>query len=707
MRTSQPIGGFADMIARSAFKTGFPPRGRGRRPESRRALAWAIAMLLVGDRAGGAEGAGAGGSPVAVLKRLSVEELANLEITSVEKRSQSLARAAAAAHVLTAEDVQRAGATTLAESLRYVPGMQVGQIDARNWAVGARGFADMYANKLLVLVDGRSVYTPLFSGVYWQYQDLILDDLDRIEVIRGPGATVWGANAVNGVINVMSKSSAKTQGTLVSGGGGDPETAMGAARYGGTIHEGLTYRVYGKYSARENSRLADGSDAHDRWSIGQVGFRLDWDPAFEQSLVVQSDAYVSDADQAFGQATLDPPGYRRLLEDDVDAAGANVLGRWTRRFSETSELQLQAYVDVTRQEASFFRLDMEVVDLEMQHRLALGEWNDVVWGAGYRVTQDRLVGGFPLALVPESRTSDVVSAFVQDEIALVPDRLSLTLGTKVEYNDYSGFEVQPGARLAWSPAEKHTVWGSVSRAVRTPSRAEHDLLGHLTTLPNPDPLLPPVVTTVKGDQDFGSESLIAYELGYRVRPSPRMSVDLALFYNDYTDLRSVERGPVNPGTLPEYLSAEIVPGNHLEGESYGAELGLNLQLADWWRLRSGYSYLHMQLQTRDGAVDLTEAEVEEGSPSDQVFVISQFELSPKVSVDVAWRWVADLPGVGIPAYSATDVRVAWRPRPGWEISVVGKNLFDDRHPEYIGSRYNGSVGTEVPRGFFGKVTWSY
>jgi iron complex outermembrane receptor protein len=665
-------------------------------------------FVACGARVLGAEGVD-GGLSVTALKRLSLEELANLEITSVAKRAEPLSGTPAAVHVLTGEDVQRSGATTVAESLRLVPGMQVARIDAHNWAVGARGFAEVFANKQLVLIDGRSVYTPLYSGVYWQYQDLVLEDLQQIEVIRGPGATVWGANAVNGVINVLTKPAGETQGLLLSAGGGDFEPVAGVVRYGGQATETTAYRVYGKYGSRENFPLADGSDAHDRWSLGQGGFRVDWDPSTESTFTLQGDVYGSAADQVFTQATLTPPAYSERVEDRVEAIGANVLGRWTRRFGADSELQVQSYYDLTRQEASFYDFTIGIFDIEARHRVGLGERHEVVWGLEYRLVDDSMGGSFPLSLDPPDRTFDVASLFVQDEIRIVPERLALTLGTKAEYNDFTDAVIQPGARLAWTPDERQTAWASVARAVRTPSRAEHDLVAHSQTVPPAAPGFPPSVATFLGDEAFGSEDLLAWEVGYRIRPAPRVSLDLALFYNDYRNLRTTDPGGPDFGTLPAYVTIPVRAGNNLDAQAYGGELAASFQVLENWRLRAGYSYLRIDADPQSATPEVVAqaASVEGSSPENQVFLVSQWDLPHDVTVDAVVRWVDRLEALDVPGYVTGDLRLAWRPRPGWELAVVGQNLFDNQHPEFTGSGLNGSVASEVPRSFYARLTWRY
>ncbi len=638
--------------------------------------------------------------PVESLKRLSLEDLANLEVTSVERRAEPLSQTPAAVYVLTAEDVQRLGATTISDALRYVPGMEVARADSQNWAVSARGFNDIFANKLLVLIDGRSVYSPLFSGVYWQYQDVLLQDLDRIEVVRGPGATVWGANAVNGVINVLTKSAAETQGLLVSGSVGTPETAAGAVRYGGRMSDTAAVRVYGKSSNWDNFPLSNGEDARDSWWVTQGGFRLDWDPSTESSFTLQGDVYGGRAEQSRQLPVLTPP-YSVVRDSHVDAAGANLLGRWTRRFSPTSELQLQTYYDLSHQEdRGSFESDVHQFDVDLQHHLELGERNEAVWGVTYRLVADQFEGKLNTAMEPTRRDSHLFGTFAQDTIQWIPDRFSTTLGTKVEHNDYSAFEVQPGIRLLYTPDDRQSIWASVARAVRTPSRAEEDVVTQIGVFPPSQPGMPTSVLTVLGQDQVTAEELLAFELGYRIRPIPRLSIDVSTFLNSYDDLITANPGIPDMSTLPGYVTIPLRTENSNSGMSYGVEAAVNVQVTDWWRLRTGYTWLRVE-------IDQFDADRQGGNPQHQAFLVSQMDFPHHLSLDIGYRFVSRLDAYEVPAYSAFDARLGWRPSPHWEVALTGQNLFDDRHLEFGGSQYTGMTASEVPRSVLATLTWRY
>ena len=647
------------------------------------------------------------------LAELDLEKLTQIEVTSVSKKAEPLTEAPAAIFVMTAEDIRRSGHTTVADTLRLVPGLQVGRINSHNWTISARGFNELYANKLLVLIDGRSVYTPLFSGVYWDVQDLVLEDIDRIEVIRGPGATLWGANAVNGVINITTKNTKYTQGGLAVGGYGTDEQGFATLRYGGRLSENATYKVFGKYFNRDESVLASGDEANDAWYMYRGGFRTDWEPSEQNLLTLSGAAYTGSLRETFTMGTVTPPFFAEQPEK-MRVYGAHVLGRWTHTFSLDAELRLQTYYDRTTRELSFFNEDQNTFDIDLQHRQRLGDRNEVVAGLGYR-----FVGSYNLRTntffhwTPLQRETHLVSAFLQDELTIIEDRLSLTVGSKFEHNDYTGFEVQPSGRLLWTPDSRNTLWAAVSRAVRTPSRADNDITVLESVFPPGDPAFPsppfppiPNVTTLDGNSDFKSEELIAYELGYRVQPHKRIAVDLALFYNEYDNLRSFEYAGSDFGNAPAYSRHRFAFRNGLYGETYGGELGLNVQLAQWWQMRGSYSYIQMQLHTERTSTDVGSESAEGLTPHHQVVLRSLMDLPWNLQLDLTGRYVDELPFASIPSYTALDARVSWRPTADLEISITAQNLFDDRHPEAQSSVLR-QQQTEVERAVYGKITWKF
>jgi iron complex outermembrane receptor protein len=621
------------------------------------------------------------------VAKLSLEQLMDIEVTSVSKKAEKLGDAPAAVTVISQEDIQREGVTSIPEALRYVPGLDVGRIDAQTWAISARGFNDEFANKLLVLMDGRSVYTPLFSGVFWDVQDTVLEDIERIEVIRGPGASLWGANAVNGVINIMTKSAKDTQGWLVSGGGGTEDQAFGTVRYGGQLNDTVYYRVYGKYFLQDNSALPNGDDAHDRWNMERGGFRVDWDASPDNKLTFQGDLYGGGSDQAFTVPTASLP-FAASVFDRQNVSGANVLGRWTHEFANASELTVQTYYDRTARDTTIFSEVRNTFDLDLQHHVAVGDRNDVVWGLGYRVTADDVKNTATVSLSPDARSLQLFSAFVQDEITLVRDRLRLTIGSKFEHNDFTGFEIQPSARLLWTPNHQNSFWASISRAVRTPSRVDEGVAI------NP-PGAPPGFATIHGSDEFRSESLLAYEVGYRAQPAKKLSLDIAAFYNVYDSQRTAE--PIGGPT------AATVIDNGMDGDVYGVEPSVRWEVTNRWRVNAGYTYLRMHLFLDANSHDTTSVAAEGDNPQQQFFLTSMLDLPHNLQFDGTLRYVDSLPNQHVPSYTEMDLRLAWKPTKNIEFSVVGQNLLHNRHAEFTPTVII-SQQTEVERSVSAKVT---
>lgn len=631
------------------------------------------------------------------LADLDVEQLTRVRVTSVSRHSEPLSGAAAAIYVVTEEDIRRQGFTTIADSLRYVPGMQVAQINSHSWAITSRGFNNEYANKLLVQMDGRSIYTPLFAGVYWDVQDTILEDLQQIEVIRGPGAALWGANAVNGVINITSKMAQDTQGWLVSGGGGTEERGFAGARYGGKFGEQGAFRVYASYKNRDDSVYVTGADGDDDWQVGRSGFRIDWGSQETDLFTLQGDVYAGEEAWKFDQAIPAAP-FTETVSDDFDFSGGNLLGRWTKQLDDGSELKIQSYYDHTERESNLPKERREVFDVDAQHHFTPNDWNDIVWGVGYRLTTDSIENSYANSFIPTHRTSDLFSIFAQDEFTLSPERLRLTVGARLEHNDFTGFECQPNVRLAWTPSDRSTLWTSVSRAVRTPSRAEEDISINRTVGPGG------AVVSILGNHDSESEILIAYELGYRTLVTPRFSYDVVAFFHDYSELRSLEPMAVPPAPP---VFGTFYSGNKLKGAAWGAELASDWQMLDWWRWRSGYTYYELNLDRTDGGTDDATINLLEGNaPRHQFFLRAQMDVTEDVDLDLGLRFVDELYNPGISAYATVDARIAWRPQPNLELSLVGLNLIEPAHQEFAATQV--STGQrEVQRSVYGKITWRF
>ncbi|HKY09819.1 MAG TPA: TonB-dependent receptor [Candidatus Binatia bacterium] len=628
------------------------------------------------------------------LKQLTLEQLMDLEITSVTKKEQKVSDTAAAIYVITQEEIRRSGVTTVAEALRLAPGVTVSRLDGNSWAVGIRGFASAFSRAVLVLVDGRSVYTPLFAGVYWEVQDTLLEDIERIEVIRGPGGTIWGANAVNGVINIITKNAADTQGLLLTGGGGSEEKGFGGLRYGGKIGENFTYRLYGKGFRRDGQftpRLRDVDD----WQTGQGGFRADWNVGQRDKLTFQGDLYEGRAGMRDLVSRFTAAPFSRIVEEDVVLSGANLLGRWTRHLATASDLALQIYYDTTYRREPRFHERRNTFDLDFQHRFNLSGRHDLIWGLGYRYTRGDTDSVPTLVISPENRTDHLFSAFLQDEIMLVRDRLRLTIGSKFEHNDYTGFEAQPSIRLLWTPTDDQSVWAAISRAVRTPSRIDSDVAASSA----PDPTLP-FFGRLLGNKDFESEKTITYELGYRIQPTGRLYLDIAGFYSRYDDLFSVEaRAPfLEPGPR---LIIPFQFDNKFKGEGYGVEIAGDWRWLDWWRWRLAYTYLQLHLTKKRGSTDtVTEAPTEGGSPHNQVSLTTFMNLPGNLELDGIFRYIDNLPGQNIGRYFNLDVRLGWHVIKNVDLSVVGQNLLAGHHAE-------GASGTQVQRGIYTKATWRW
>lgn len=648
----------------------------------------------------------AGAETPADLTELSLEQLSNVEVTTVSKKPQRLATVAESIYVLSGADIRRSGATSVPEALRLVPGVQVARIDSNKWSIGVRGFGSRLARAVLVLIDGRTVYNPLFAGTYWEIQDLLLEDIDRIEVIRGPGGTLWGANAFNGVINIITKAAAATQGALVSVGGGSEERGFVGVRYGGRFGDAVRYRLYAKYFNRDAGENNDGPN-YDDWQMGRGGFRLDWQPETRDTVTLQGDLYLGELGNSVAVARFQPPFQQTLIKDS-DTSGGNILGRWTRTLSATSSLSTQLYYDHTFRRDPNFREERDSVDLDAQHRFRLPWQQEIVWGLGYRFTTDDTGGVEGVELVPSNRSDNLFTGFVQDEIALFSDGVRLTVGTKLEHNDYTGFEIQPNVRLAWAINALHTLWGSIARAVRTPSRVEYDSLitfGPLNINPTDANRCVPesepcTYGRLLGNRDFGSEELIAYQIGWRAQPLSRLFLDAVTFYHDYNQMLSLEPGAPFPESMPPlpHVVAPLVIENDVHGHSYGVTLFAEAFVTDWWRVQASYGYLRINLKADAGSQDTAHETIDGSSPRHQAFVFSQLDLPYRFELDWNVRYVDDLPALDIRDYVTFDVRVAYHVLPQLELSVVGQNLWDTDHREFNG-------GTEVQRGAYAQVRW--
>jgi iron complex outermembrane receptor protein len=657
-----------------------------------------VSLWLGGALAGGAPGTeealddpsdqrfAALSSDLLTYKKMSLDELMDQVVTSVSRRPEPYLSAPAALSVIRQNDIRRSGATSFPEALRLASNLQVAQAASSTWRISARGFNISTANKLLVLTDGRSIYSPLFSGVIWNMQDYLLEDIDRIEVISGPGGTLWGANAVNGVINIVSRDARDTQGVYAEAGAGTWLQNFVGARYGMTLTTNVFLRVYGKYFERGALEFADGKDAQDDWERGQGGFRMDAHLE-ENVFTLQGDI--------FGGGNDVVPGGQGTPQARGRSSGGNILGRWTHAFSEESEMSLQMYYDRVQLRAPFqgagaippgtLKDDLDTYDIDFQHRFQAGDRQEFVWGLGYRFTHDVTESAPLVAFFPERLDRSLFSGFLQDKIRIVDD-VFLTLGTKLEHNDYTGFEYEPNARLQWHPAERQMIWGAISRAVRMPSRFDRDLF-------QPNPAFGELLG---GNDTFQSETVIAYELGYRAGFLTKVSGSISAFYNDYDRVRSFN---LTDGGLP------LVFENNLDVRTYGFELGLDYQMLTWWRLHAGYTLLEEEITVGPGG-DLADGIGETSDPNHQVVARSSMDLPWNLEFDAIFRWVDQVrvnnlnTAAFISDYAELDLRLGWRPTRNLEISIVGQNLLHDNHVE---TGFPGPTQEQVGRSVYGKV----
>jgi len=610
------------------------------------------------------------------LKQLSLEQLGSIEITSVSKHPESLSDAAAAVYVISHDDIIRSGATTLPEMLRLAPNLEVAQLNATSYAISARGFnvgnnASM-SDKLLVLIDGRTVYTPLFAGVYWDMQGVLPENVERIEIISGSGGTLYGANAVNGVINVITRNSAATQGGVLVMGGGNLQQG-GSIQYGGRLTDELTYRVYGDGWHYNSFKNADGSDAHDAWSKPQGGFRLDWN-THDDVVTVQGDAFHAQEDPA------------------SSITGRDLVANWQHNFADGSSLQVQGYYDVAKRfvNGGGGGFTVDTYDLRAQHRFKLGDWNDVVWGAGERVISYEIANTPSLLFQPAGRTLNLADVFLQDTMTLTPT-VKLTLGMKLESEPYTGLEPLPQVRLSWKPIDNALLWGAVSRAVRAPTPVDRDIVERIGT-----------TDILSHSFNFVPETLTAYEAGTRIQLTSRASLSISPFYNVYDDLRSIEPTPGGPlfpgvGTLPLRFA------NLMAGHVYGVEMWGDYRVTDWWRLSAGFNIQHESLRFQPGSSGIGGIAFAADDPSHQASLRSSLDLGNDVTWDASLRYIGKLHNPAVPDYAEFNTRLGWKATPYLELSLSGFNLIHSRHAEFV----EPGITDQVPRSFFLETRWRF
>ncbi|HEY0046325.1 MAG TPA: TonB-dependent receptor [Flavobacterium sp.] len=607
------------------------------------------------------------------LKRLSIEELMNINVTSVSKRAERITTAASAVQVITGEDIHNAGVKTLPEALRLAANLQVAQVNSSQWSISARGFNNVLANKLLVLIDGRTVYTPMYAGVFWDVQNVMLEDVDRIEVVSGPGGTLWGANAVNGVINIITKSSKETQGAFVETAYGNVMPGMVGARYGGKAGKDISYRFYGTGFRIDNSLNDIGRSANDHWGMSQGGLRADWEVSEKDNVSLIGNIYYG---------LPNPDGSEEGTEI---AKGDNVILRWRHTFSDRSDFQLQTYYDHTdRHFVNGLEEDLKTYDIEWQNRFQPSQKHTFTFGLGARFMHHDMKNLELFGFWPAEKKLFLYNAFVQYEYQIIPEKLRLTIGSKIEHSTYSKFQHQPNARFAFTPNKVQTYWAAASRAIRNPSRIDRDFSFSLA----------PGVVFLQGSDEFGVESVEAFELGWRYQPLSNVNLSVSTFYNKYEGIRSAEPAPTVDG-LP------ITLANGVEGNTFGAEIFIQNRISTWLNIRAGYTLVRKELRLSPGSADLNEATAESNDPAHQFLFQSNINLSKGFELGTVLRYIDRLPEPRVSGYTGLDLRIGWHLSEHLEINVVGQNLLQPSRTEFIAE----TPRREIERGLYGKLSW--
>jgi len=646
---------------------------------------------------------------------MSIEELMDINVVSVSKTVQKLIDTPAAITVITAEEIRRHGFNSIPEALRLASGVEVAQIDANKWAVSIRGSNGIYANKLLVMIDGRTVYTPLFSGTYWNTQDTMIEDIAKIEVVRGPGGTLWGANAVNGVINVITKHSNDTQGGLVTAGSGGREGSFASFRYGASLGEQGTYRIFAKNFDRQPHLATPGNSAADGWRIPRGGFRVDLTPSSQDQWMITGEGYQGRAGQQLQLAMLSPP-YQQRINDSTRISGGFVQTRWTHQFKTDNELQIQGSVNRNIRIEAPLQEQRTTWDFDLQHQFTWGN-HKTNWGTTLRLGHDHIKGSFTTSFTIPRRNSTTYSAFVQDEVQLFQQRLRITLGSKFEHNSYTGFEYQPSIRALWQATDHQVVWAAISRAVQTPSRSYSDMQLNYAVIP-PIPFISttPTLLQVNGNTSLKAQTLQAYELGWRIKPVDDLSIDLTGYYHRYNRLITNEPNGFLVTTTPAPLHNVIqrTYGNLMFGHSYGVELSSRWQVTEQWRLSTNYSHLTMQLRLNAASQDTNGIAKEVGNSPSQLYSLqSELNLPYAIELDGAIYHSAKLHFFNplqrsitpIPAYTRLDLRLGWQAIDSVKLSLIGQNLLDKQHIQF--GNQNGISATAVPRSIYAKLSWLF
>ena len=634
------------------------------------------------------------------LKSLSLEQLGNIEVTTQSKEPTQVWNTAAAIYVLTGEDIRRSGVTNIPDALRLVPGVNVSRVNgARNWAVSIRGFADQFSKYIQVLIDGRSVYTPLFGGVYWNIDNVVIEDVDRIEIIRGPGGTIWGADAVNGIINIITKSAADTHGLLAAAGGGNADQSTDTLRYG-SHHRGLDYRIFAFGFIRSAEYHPAGQQQYDWSRLGQAGFRADWQNEANE-VTLQGDFYLSKLGDAQSNSTYTPQS-ATISYAPTNADGGNLLGRWRRNFNNGGDFYFQAFWSHDRRLGSNFGEVRDKVDIDFLHRTPALKFSQFTYGAGIRLSPSHTTSTVPTSFFdPDHKTDEIYSAFLQEDLHIIPHKLSLTLGSKFEYNNYTHYEIQPNGRLLFTPTPTQSLWFAISGAVRTPDRVDDDI--HVDVF-----AIPGIYARVIGNHDLTAEYLTAYEGGYRALLHPRLYLDLAAFHNHYRGIIAQGAPQIAPAPTPPFQPGNLLFTfqfvNGIGGNTDGFELAPDYNVNSWWRLKAAYSYLHVDLHDKPGFTDtVTLTKLHGSSPNSQVALRSFINLPHKFEFDQAFRFVGGLPAQKVQAYYTADARIGYHPNSHLDLSVTGENLMQPHHTEF---GIDPPPNIAIKRSVYAKIVWT-
>jgi iron complex outermembrane receptor protein len=643
------------------------------------------------------------------LASMNIEDLMNVKVTSVSAKEQKLSRTASAVFVITQEDIRRSGATNIPDLLRMVPGLNVAQVNSNSWAVSARGLNDEFSDEMLVLLDGRNVYTPTFGGVFWELQDLPFDNIERIEVIRGPGGSTWGANAVNGVISIITKKADQTGGITVVAEGGNIELESGTIQYGSSLGKRTDFRVYSKYFNRDDLPEFTGQEGRDAWHMLRAGFRTDSSLSAKDTLMFQGDLFTGKAGGAvIFLPSVTSPG---VVDAPTQAgqSGGFLQSVWKRVYSVRSDSTLNASYSAYKS-GNVLNAVTEVrktLNIDFLQHVAWGGRQDFVWGLGYAYSRSRSVGNLAVSLNPPNLTAQLFSSFIQDEIALVPDRVYLTVGGKLEHNYYTGFVVMPSARVTFSPSAHHMVWAAVSRAVATPASVDTAIRVNFGSSPGLGGT--PVLSSLLGNPRFQNEDLIAYELGYRTTVSTRLSVDFAAFYNNYSTQQTTEPGGEFLETTPPPVHF-VKPSrfeNLMHGEAHGFEITANWKLTDRWTISPAFDFERFHMHVSSTSKDTeTVPDTEGNDPHVNGRLRSHVDLTQTLKWDTSAYFVDRITFQGVPSYTRLDTGLSWQCREGLLLSLVGQNLIRDHHVEFVETSLT-PESSSIKRSAYAKVTWRF